>query len=524
MVRHDVEWGWTRAFVASVGIATVSCGESASQTTAGAIPTVGATEGATSDSHETAASGETSAATQGSSSGTVAVSTSASVTGDSTGSTGDESGPGLGTTTGGPASIEFCPPSLSDETLAWKAHYDDHFANTDGMRSALENFPSGSGHWGHSYTLRSLRVMYELTGDLAYLHELMWHAEALADLAEDGVTWPAGVCDNTFSHSTVVLDGRLLTPLLRAGWWMQNSRLADVAVPDDALEGLDLGGASYGEVAQTYVTLAEAVLASHESELRTIGAESFGPEEGNPSLYYRFPNSYTCVASDVMPFNYATSAGTAYAEFWRMTGDVQARDRAIELLTFWWNRTYGYLPSTGSTRSRWWGYRGELDARFDPDGGDRPEDLGHADMTSSFALRMFELGLGSLNATRLDQVAMSSKRWLDRAIGNDTNPAFEIVNADVGGEWRDMYDHLPMACLRGSILEDLAALAPQHLTNEDGDYRRSYIENIAEFAYYTEFSATPSACGPVCGDGVCNGPEDCVGCPDDCGPCPLSCD
>lgn len=427
-------------------------------------------------------------------------------------------------TSDGPSDVEFCPPELSDETLAWKVHYDGHFADPDSMRSALESFPEGSGHWGQTYTLRSLRLMYELTGDLDYLHELMWHAEALADLAVDGETWPTGVCSNSFSHSTVVIDGRLLTPMLRAGWWMQNSRLADTPVPDDAVDGADFGGATYAEVAQTYAALAEAVLASHESDLRTIASESFGPEEGNPSLYYRFPGSYTCVASDVMPFNYANSAGTAYAELWRLNGDVAARDRAVELLTFWWNRTYGYLPSEGSTRSRWWGYRGEVGERFDPDSEQRPEDLGHADMTSSFALRMWELGLGSLNATRMDQVAMSSKRWVDRAVSNETNPAFEIVNADTGGEWRDMYDHLPMSCLRASILEDLSALAPMHLTSDDGDYRRTYLENVAEFAYYTEFGATPSACGPVCGDGVCNGPEDCIGCADDCGACPVSCE
>jgi hypothetical protein len=73
------------------------------------------------------------------------------------------------------------------------------------------------------------------------------------------------------------------------------------------------------------------------------------------------------------------------------------------------------------------------------------------------------------------------------------------------------------------ILDELSALAPAHLTDSDGAYRRSHLENIAELAYFTEFAGTAPACGPSCGDGVCNGPEDCVGCPDDCGTCPTAC-
>lgn len=417
-------------------------------------------------------------------------------------------------TTGGVAS-EYCPPILGEAALSWREAYDTHFGNADSMRSALGNLPNGTGHWGETYTLRSLVLMYELTGDLAYLHELMWQANTLADLAADIPTWPTGVCGNTFAHSTVVIDGRFLTPVLRAGWWMQNSRLADDEVP--TIDGLDFGGATYGDIAASYAVLAEEVLAGHEGDLTAIASESFGPESGSPSLYYRFPNSYSCVASDVMPFNYANSAGTAYAELWRLTGDVDARAHAEELLTFWWNRTYAYEPSAGSTRSRWYGYRGELTERFNPDDAThRAEDLGHADMTSSFADRMFTLGLGSLNGTRMDQVAMASKRWVDRVLSTDDAPSYAITNDDHDGEWRDLFDHLPMSCYRGSILEDLTALAPIELANEDGSYPRAVLENIAEFAYYTEFSGSASPCGPSCGDGVCEGAEDCVGCPADC--------
>lgn len=508
-----------RRLALGVGLAAMSCSAAPTQETRG-------TEGGS------AGTGDLGSASSGPSS------TSAPDTGSSTTAEPDSSGSGeAGPTTAEPpttsgedsststgnTSAEYCPPSLRNAVVPWREAYDAHFSNTESMRSSLDNLPSGTGHWGQTYTLRSLVLMYELTGDLAYLHELMWQANTLADIAGDDATWPTGVCGNTFSHSTVVIDGRFLTPLLRAGWWMQNSRLADDEVP--TIDGLDFEGATYGDIAASYAVLAGEVLAGHEGDLSSIASESFGPESGSPSLYYRFPNSYSCVASDVMPFNYANSAGTAYAELWRLTGDDEARTQAEELLTFWWNRTYAYEPSPGSTRSRWYGYRGELDERFNPDDDThRAEDLGHADMTGSFADRMFAFGLGSLNATRMDQVAMASKRWVDRVLSTDDAPSYSITNDDHDGEWRDLFDHLPMSCYRGSILEDLTALAPVELANDDGSYPRAVIENIAEFAYYTEFADSASPCGPTCGDGVCEGAEDCVGCPSDC-VCPTgSCD
>jgi len=192
---------------------------------------------------------------------------------------------------------------------------------------------------------------------------------------------------------------------------------------------------------------------------------------------------------------------------------------------FWWNRTHAYEPSPGSTRSRWWGYRGKTGEKFDPDAfpGDsdqRPDDDGHADMTSSFAATMYAFGLEGQNGTRIDQVAIASKRWIDRAIGNGTNPAYYITNADTDGDWDQVFDHLPMSCYRPSILEALEPLAATELTNDSGGFRRQYAENIAELAFFHEFAQTDPACGPSCGDGVCNGPEDCVGCPQDCA-CPV---
>lgn len=428
--------------------------------------------------------------------------------------------------TGSMPGAEFCPPTLSAEANDWRAEYDVLFADTESMRGYLEGFLEGSGHWGQTYTLRSLLLMYELTGALEYLHELVWQAYRLEELAVDGVTWPTGVCGNTFAHTTVVIDARIVEPLLRAAWWMQHSRLADD--PVGPIDGLDLGGSTYGEVAQRIADLSTAVLASHEPSLRMIAAETFGPHEGEPSEYYRFPQSYDCVAGEVMPFNYANSAGTAYAALWRLTGDDAARDHAQRLMTFWWNRTYAYEPSPDSSRSRWWGYRGSLTERFDPDAfpgaaAHRPEDVGHADMSSSFAAAVYAMGLPGQNATRIDQVSLASKRWIDRAIANDTNPAYYITNDDTDGEWPDMFDHLPMSCYRSSILTDLAALAPTYLTNDNGDFRRGHIENIAELAYFSEFSKNGPACGPSCGDGTCNGPEDCIGCPEDCGACPRGC-
>lgn len=466
-------------------------------------------------------------ATSSSDTGTPAAGSTGAVAEGSTSSGAPESSGGLASTTGQPddaseasttsggdAVTEFCPPVLSPAAQPWLDAYDVHFDDRGSLRSALDDLESGTGHWGQTYTLRSLLLAYELTGDLDYLHELMWHGEFLAEIAGDQATWPTGVCGNSFEHSTVVIDARFLAPLLRAAWWMEHSRLADDAVP--VIDGVDFEGATYGDVAASYVELAEAVLAGHEGDLRSIDAEEFGPESGNPSLYYRFPNSYDCVAGDVMPFNYANSAGTAYAELWRLSGDADALEHAQQLLAFWWNRTYAYEPSPGATRSRWYGYRGELAERFDPeDASHRPEDLGHADMTSSFADRMYALGLG-LNATRMDQVAMASKRWVDRTVSTGGAPSYAITNDDSDGEWRDLFDHLPMSCHRGSILEDLATLSVENLANEDGSYPRSVVENIVEFAYYSEFSDTPSPCGPTCGDGVCNGAEDCVGCPDDC--------
>ncbi len=438
----------------------------------------------------------------------------------STGSGSSDSG-AADSTTGDAQAVEFCPPALTADALAWKAEFDAFFVDPDSMRRYLDDFPTGSGHWGQTYTLRALVLMYELTGDTDYLDEIVWQSVALAELAEGGVTWPTGVCGNTFEHPTVVIDARLVAPLLRAAWWMANSRLADDPVP--ALEGADVEGKTYGDIADDIGALATAVLASHEGDLRTVASEDFGPYDGEPSEYYRFPNSYACVAGELMPFNYANSAATAYAALWRLTADPEARAHAERLTVFWWNRTYAHEPSAGSSISRWWGYRGKLGERFDPDAypGDddqRPEDVGHADMSSSLAADVYALGLEGLNATRMDQVALTSKRWVDRAL-DDPFPSYAITGDDNDGEWSDLFDHLPMSCYRASILSDLAAEAPVHLTNDSGDYRRATLENLAEFAFFSEFAGTAPACGPTCGDGICNGPEDCVGCPDDCGAC-----
>ena len=435
----------------------------------------------------------------------------------------DSSGGADSDGTTGEGGEEFCPPELSESAAAWREEYDVFFADADSMRTYLDAFEEGSGHWGQTYTSRSLVLMYELTGAVEYLHELIWQTDRLMALAGDAQTWPTGVCSNTFEHSTLVIDARLLVPMLRGAWWMASSRLADDPIPQ--IDGLELG-VTYGGYAEQIGAFAQAVLEGHDADRRTIASEGFGPYEGSASDYYVFPGSYSCVAGEVQPFNYLNSAGQAWAELWRLTGSEDARERAERLMVFWWNRTYAYEPSPGATRSRWWGYRGKLDERFDPDAfpGDseqRPEDVGHADMSSSFAARVFALGLEGQNGTRIDQVAMASKRWVDRAVGQG-NPSYYITNDDEDGEWDDMFDHLPMACHRGSILEALEPLAADVLTNDQGDYRRSYVENLAELAFFSEYAGAARACGPSCGDGVCGGPEDCVGCPEDCA-CPQSC-
>lgn len=431
----------------------------------------------------------------------------------------DESGDG-----GATGEEEFCPPELSEGAAAWRAEYDVFFADADSMRTYLDAFPEGSGHWGQTYTSRSLMLMYELTGELAYLHELIWQTDRLIALAGEERTWPTGVCSNTFEHSTLVIDARLLVPMLRGAWWMASSRLADDPIP--VIDGLDLG-MTYGAYAEVIGAFAREVLEGHDGDRRTIGSESFGPYEGSTSDYYVFPGSYSCVAGELQPFNYANSAGHAWAELHRLTGSEDARERAERLMIFWWNRTYGYEPSPGSTRSRWWGYRGKVAEGFDPeafpgDADQRPEDVGHADMSSSFASRVYALGLEGQNGTRIDQVAMSSKRWVDRAVGQGGAPSYYITNDDNDGEWDDMFDHLPMACHRASILEVLEPLAADVLTDDGGGFRRSYLENLAELAFYSEYVGSAPGCGPSCGDGVCGGAEDCVGCPEDC-VCPQSC-
>jgi|GEM_PF-6392867 len=338
------------------------------------------------------------------------------------------------------------------------------------MRKYLLDFPMGGGHWSQTYTLRALVLMYELTGDIDDLHEMIWQFEALTGLAENGVTWPTGVCgDDDFTHSTLVIDARLITPLLRAAWWMANSSLADDPVPD--LDGIDFGGESYAGVADRIAALATDVLAGHESELETIASESFGPHEGEASEYYRFGDSYTRVAGDLMPFNYSNSAASAYAALWYLRGDLGARTHAERPTVFWWNRTYGHKPNPNPLSSRWWGYRGKLDERFDPDAypGDadqRPEDLGHADMSASLAAEIYALGLPGLNPTRIDQVALTSKRWVSRAL-DDPAPSYAITGDDTDGKWDDLFDHLPMACYRESILTDLSGEAPSRLANEE---------------------------------------------------------
>ncbi|MEM6992664.1 MAG: hypothetical protein AAF721_19275 [Myxococcota bacterium] len=506
----------SRTRLASMLTLAVACGDGSD------------TPAASSDSTGDTASTSVAPATSGTTMPTSAdgTTTTASTGAEASSSSGvDSDDTGSDSTGAPPPATIFCPPEIGPEAAQWRAEFDVFFDTPDSMRRYLDDFPEGSGHWGQTYTLRGLLLMYELTAELRYLHELIGQAQALTELAEDSVTWPTGVCGNSFEHSTVVIDARLITPLLRAAWWMTNSRLRDRLVPDE--EGL-VGGQTYAEAAQDIATLGAAVLAHHEPELVVIQSEDFGPYEGETSEYYRFSNSYTCVAGDLMPFNYANSAAAAYAALWHLTGDVAARDHAERLTFFWWNRTIAHEPSEGASLSRWWGYRGKVGERFDPDAfpGDadqRPEDVGHADMSASLAADIYALGLPGLNATRIDQVALTSKRWVDRAVADDA-PAYYMTGDDTDGEWVDLFDHLPMACYRASILPDLAAEAPSRLTNDEGAYRRANLENLAEFAFYSEFSGTAPGCGPACGDGVCNGPEDCVGCEADCGACaPQAC-
>ena len=449
-----------------------------------------------------------------------------------TGGSGDGGGDAVTTGGGGtagaggePSGDLFCPPTINAAAKAWQTEYDNLIADKERLRSRLSALPAGGGHWGESYVLRSLVLMYELTGDVAYLHEVLWHANALVEAATGmSPSWPALVCESDPNgpvlHSALVTDARLVTPLLRAAWWAKNGRLKDVPIP--TFDGLDFAGQTYGAWADTMASLGAAVLAGHDAEHVAIAAESFGPLQGSATSYYVFPTSYLCVAGDVMPANFLNSAGSAYVALWRLTGDTAARTRAERLFGFWYNRSYRHDPIDNSVPSRWWAYRGDLDARFEPnDLSLRPEDLGHGDLTSTFVADLYRASLDGVNATRMAQVATASKRWVDRAVATGT-PAEHITNNDNNGLWTDLFDHLPMACVHGSILSDLAAEAPVRLTNGNGDYRFSFVENIAELAYFEQYAGT-AACSPECGDGVCSGPEDCVGCAQDCGMCPLDC-
>lgn len=179
--------------------------------------------------------------------------------------------------------------------------------------------------WGTSYVMLTLNLLYEVTGDTAYLEKLLEIAEQAFRKRDIDLAAAAGnqARYTDYQRNRVLKawgtgsysDGKYTCWAVHAGM---------VCFPiAEAVRLVRAGGektAAYSERAEALVPLIEEALTEFDAEWRD------GPEAGQG--YYVFPNG------SILPLNQQNAPGRAFLVLAELTGKQEYRDKADKLAAF----------------------------------------------------------------------------------------------------------------------------------------------------------------------------------------------
>lgn len=303
-------------------------------------------------------------------------------------------------------------PSLVSAQASMRSRYDAAAAagpNADGSWYRDSNNASGTLAWGTSYVMMSLLVMFEATGDVAYLRQLTWIADGVLAQrdSERGVTdyrgesnpcWQATGYGEDVPYCWTVHSGMIAYPMAELAVLIgRRPELAMVAAWDDAI---------LGEKAERYLEAATEVAALHSADWRN---------DGDSRGYYLAASdaTFTGIAGQPLPLNMMNAMGRLHLSLYDATGDDVHHERARRLGNYLWSFTSS-TPQGGYA----WNYR---PAAYSPPG----EDISHAAINVGFVARAAQSGivfnddhLRRYGNTGFDQVYVDTRTTYDRVGGS----------------------------------------------------------------------------------------------------------
>ena len=209
------------------------------------------------------------------------------------------------------------------ETYATVDRYDKEFMG-DSLDACLKDVQNDHGGlaWGMSYRMRSLNEMYQVTKQTKYLEANLRLMRAVLAATDDkrgkqlftGRVVPAWGCDKYAERGRAVFavhTGIILTPIVECLRFVKDNPALRTAVGDefDAL-----------------IKASEEALAVHDRQWRD------GPE--TRAGYYIGMDQENSLENKPLPGNRISAMGTALWASWKLTGNIQHKDRAIAIATY----------------------------------------------------------------------------------------------------------------------------------------------------------------------------------------------
>ena len=279
------------------------------------------------------------------------------------------------------AAIALVSAAMACVTYAQAPPEFDFLKLADERVAALDQFADrdkdgyGELAWSLSYGMMALNVLYEATGDTAYLDRQLRVIEGLmarrdtelaARLGEAGyvdyqrgrvlASWGTGNYSGGKHTCWAVHTGMLMYP---AADFVRLVRAGGEAT------------ARYSDSAEGFVPLIEQAIGEYDAEWRD------GPQEGMG--YYVFPGG------SILPNNQMNGPGRALVLLHELTGKPEYGDRARKLAAFFRSK----LTHVAEGDYYLWAYSQGADA---PAG--RGEDVSHAAINASFMHLAWQYGVG----------------------------------------------------------------------------------------------------------------------------------
>ncbi len=179
--------------------------------------------------------------------------------------------------------------------------------------------------WGTSYAMLTLNLLYEVTGDTAYLETQLELAEQAFGKRDIDLAAATGNHERYTDHQRNRVMRAWGTGTYSAGkytCWAVHAGMVCFPVAE-TVRLVRVGGeqtAAYSERAEALVPLIEQAMTEFDSEWRD------GPEPGQG--YYLFPDG------SILPLNQQNAPGRAFFVLAELTGKQEYRDKADKLAAF----------------------------------------------------------------------------------------------------------------------------------------------------------------------------------------------